>query len=29
MYDTAHFISSKGAHTSTFRGHPFPGDAAI
>lgn len=24
MYDSAHFISSRDAPTSTFRGHPFP-----
>lgn len=29
MYDSAHFISSKDEPTSTFRGHPFPTDAAI
>lgn len=29
MYDSAHFISSKDAPTSTFRGHPFPAGAAI
>ena len=29
MYDSAHFISSKDAPTSTYRGHPFPTDAAI
>ncbi|MDI1265385.1 MAG: NAD(P)/FAD-dependent oxidoreductase [bacterium] len=29
MYDSAHFISSKGMSTSTFRGHPFPGSAAV
>src|SRR5882672_3281405 len=29
MYDSAHFISSKGMSTSTFRGHPFPDSAAI
>ena len=28
MYDSAHFISSKGMSTSTFRGHPFPDSAA-
>jgi len=29
MYDSAHFISSRDAPMSTFRGHPFPRDAAI
>ncbi len=29
MYDSAHFISSKGAETSTFRGHPFSECAAV
>jgi len=28
MYQSAHFISSKGVPTSTFRGHPFPDTAA-
>jgi len=28
MYESAHFISSKGAPTSTFRGHPFSAGAA-
>lgn len=28
MYDSAHFISSRDAPTSTFRGHPFPPDTA-
>lgn len=29
MYDSAHFISSRDAPMSTFRGHPFPRTAAI
>ena len=29
IYDSAHFISSKGAPTSTFRGHPFGAEAAV
>jgi hypothetical protein len=29
MYDSAHFISSKTAPTSTYEGHAFPDSAAI
>lgn len=28
VYNSAHFISSRDAPTSTFRGHPFPSSAA-
>lgn len=29
MYDSAHFISSRDAPMSSFRGHPFPRTAAV